>query len=1275
MRTAKVLLGCLLLATIPCAQVAATSQPDTLARALNPPEPGTATLRVLSPGVLAVELVNTKPADPTPIDSWDLTVDGVLQLPAPGSFTVTIDGSAAEVTRVGFKRRPLYAPLRTRDLRVANALYLEIQPAVETGQTVIVTTTDPRLGASPGSWSAVADPDRWSPAIHANQVGYVPDLAKLAFVGEFLGTLGELDLPAGTPFTVEAIANQQVFYSGTLASRPDVGFTVTPRPYQSVLVADFTELTTPGDYRLRVNGLGVSLPFRISTDVSAALARTYALGLYQQRCGTAVSLPWSRHTHDVCHADPAAIPGPEMTFVTTVLEAMTADYANNPRHTAPRLSSVEASLYPWVQEGSLDVSGGHHDAGDYSKYTINSAGLIHHLVFAADNFPGTASLDNLGIPESGDGLSDLLQEAKWEADFLVKLQDSDGGFAFLVYPRDRKYENDVLPDEGDPQVVYPKNTSATAAAVGALAEAASSPVFRSQFPEAAARYLAAARVGWGFLQRALAAHGRDGAYQKLSHYGDVFMHDDELAWAAAAMYAATGEAECDAELRSHFDPASPAMRRWTWWRLFEAAGAATRTYAFASRSGRLPADRLEPVFLAKCEAEIVARAEDLRRWSQQTAYGTAFPEPSKRQNAAGWYFSTAQAFDLAVAVQLEPRPEWLAALADQVNFEGGANPVNICFLTGLGVQRPLNIVSQFALNDHRMLPPSGLPVGCLQSGFSYLDTYRKELGALCIPNDGLSTGAYPLYDRWGDIWNTRTEAVVVDQARGLATTAFLMARTSLRDQPWIAPTASLRIASASAPGEWECELEVPTAPAELTEAVVVWEAADAPVQTGSALHFTTSQTGEQWIEAEALWPDGRRVVAASRFLAAAPPRPGLPLVTIRATSGPACESPSTTAWFEVLRTGDSLQESLSVSYAIGGTARNGTDYAWINGSQYNVRAGTVTLPAGTNRALLRVLPKTDNLAEGAETVLLTVSPEASYDVGLPHQAEVKILDDPGSNHLPVAEPLLVRFENTSPVGFTLSGMDPDGDPIDFVIASLPTSGTLLGDPPDLVYVPDTTFDGVDQFTYYVRDALGQSAEQTVELARDYGQTAALFSFNQPLEEPVGELPGFGLEGNPQQGQGTVRFSQLQDLVRTTLPAEALYVEGETTAISLEAHLFVEQFLGYGVATVPLVRLYKSWNSFLELRQDKWARSAQVREGSVTVASTASLAGALTPGAWHRIAIRLDTASCTVTVDDQLVANVATADLRNWRGSVPVTLEIGHFAGWVDWVELRTETGP
>src|SRR5690242_8082093 len=196
----------------------------------------------------------------------------------------------------------------------------------------------------------------------------------------------------------------------------------------------------------------------------------------------------------------------------------------------------------------VDVSGGHHDAGDYSKYTMNSASLIHTLIFAADNL-GVGDLNNLGIPESGDAIGDILQEAKWEADFLAKMQDTDGGFYFLVYPKADRYEY-LLPDQCSAQIVWPKTTSATALADERLAEIGSSPQFRQPFPSEAASYLTKAQNGWTFLMNAINTkpYGKDGIYQKIYSYGDTFTHDDELAWAAAALFAATGDTQYQQKL-------------------------------------------------------------------------------------------------------------------------------------------------------------------------------------------------------------------------------------------------------------------------------------------------------------------------------------------------------------------------------------------------------------------------------------------------------------------------------------------------------------------------------------------------------------------------------------------------------------------------------------------------------------------------------------------------------------------------------------------------------
>jgi hypothetical protein len=512
----------------------------------------------------------------------------------------------------------------------------------------------------------------------------------------------------------------------------------------------------------------------------------------------------------------------------------------------------------------IDVSGGHHDAGDYSKYTINSAALIHSLVFAVDGFAGVGQLDNLGLPESGDGRSDLLQEAKWEADFLARMQDADGGFYFLVYPRDRKYEDNVLPDHGDRQVVFPKTTAVTAAAVGALAQMASSPLFQKQFPEAARMYLERARQGWGFLQRALERYGWDGSYQKITHYGDTFDHDDEMAWALTELFLATGQASYQQLLKSHFDPAGAKSRRWGWWRLYESYGNAIRSYAFAVRTGRASLEQLDPELFKKCQQEIVAGAQDQLGYAQANAYGTSFALEDKYFRNAGWYFSSDRAFDLTVAYQLEPRSDFLEAVLSNLNYEAGCNPVNVSYVSGLGSRRQREFVHQYAQNDRRVLPPSGIPLGNVQAGFSYVATYQRELGALSFPPDGDAQRPYPLYDRWGDTFNLTTEFVAVNQARSLGSLAYWFAQSPLKDQLWQSCAGQIRLKVLSTePVRVQASLRAPGL--DLQAAQIVWEAREQEAFSGQHLDLAPIHPGTYWIEAEALLPDGRRIVAQTNL--------------------------------------------------------------------------------------------------------------------------------------------------------------------------------------------------------------------------------------------------------------------------------------------------------------------------------------------------------------------------------------------------------------------------
>src|SRR3954470_6263558 len=83
------------------------------------PSVGDHTLHILSPTLLELKRLNGKPPAPAPIDSWDFVdADGVFHPPALTEIVVKVNGTTATVNRVGFKRRPFYAPLLERDLRV-----------------------------------------------------------------------------------------------------------------------------------------------------------------------------------------------------------------------------------------------------------------------------------------------------------------------------------------------------------------------------------------------------------------------------------------------------------------------------------------------------------------------------------------------------------------------------------------------------------------------------------------------------------------------------------------------------------------------------------------------------------------------------------------------------------------------------------------------------------------------------------------------------------------------------------------------------------------------------------------------------------------------------------------------------------------------------------------------------------------------------------------------------------------------------------------------------
>jgi hypothetical protein len=233
--------------------------------------------------------------------------------------------------------------------------------------------------------------------------------------------------------------------------------------------------------------------------------------------------------------------------------------------------------------------------------------------------------------------------------------------------------------------------------------------------------------------------------------------------------------------------------------------------------------------------------------------------------AAGWYFSTDQAFDIAVAYQLTAKPEYLQAMLGNLNYEGGCNPVNVSYVTGLGWKRQRDIVHQWAATDRQVLPPSGIPVGNIQANFGWLWAYGGMLSALSFPSDSATVAPYPFYDRWGDSWNVSAEFVIMNSARSLGCLAFLAAQGPLKTQAWKPVRGTISVPSGTVKVGEPVTVSLSASGVDLSEARIVWEARDQEPTIAQKFTFTPRNNGTQWIEAEAHMPDGRRVFATAAF--------------------------------------------------------------------------------------------------------------------------------------------------------------------------------------------------------------------------------------------------------------------------------------------------------------------------------------------------------------------------------------------------------------------------
>ena len=278
--------------------------------------------------------------------------------------------------------------------------------------------------------------------ILVDQFGYLPDEAKVAVLRDPQTGYDKNDhFTPGNEYQVRrAEDGRSVFSAAPVAWKHGA---VDPLSGDRGWWVDFSALTAPGRYYVYDVVRAVRSPvFRIDPHVYADVLRAATRVYYYQRSGTAKPAKFAGE----CWVDDAAYVGRRQD--TEAHDVTDRDNAAKVRN----------------------LGGGWFDAGDTNKYVTFAAQAVHQLL-TAYTAHGAAFTDATSIPESGNGIADVVDEVRWETDWLKKMQYPDGSFALKVGEIDYVAASPPSSDHS-PRFYVPACTSATIAGAGMLAHAA-----------------------------------------------------------------------------------------------------------------------------------------------------------------------------------------------------------------------------------------------------------------------------------------------------------------------------------------------------------------------------------------------------------------------------------------------------------------------------------------------------------------------------------------------------------------------------------------------------------------------------------------------------------------------------------------------------------------------------------------------------------------------------------------------------------------------------------
>ncbi len=506
--------------------------------------------------------------------------------------------------------------------------------------------------------------------IFINQVGYLPNSPKVAFLVNSDTTPPKIELVNNT--------NQQIVKVITPSQS-----VLDPDSKDRLQTIDFSQIQQAGKYFLRAGSIK-SYPFEIAPNVYEESIVKLLHSYYLQRCGIAIDDPVTGIRHAACHLRDGAIAH--------------QDSANPAGKVIP-------------------TTGGWHDAGDYGKYVSTTAVTAGRLLSLYEAHPNAFADRQLSIPESGNGIPDLLDEMRVGLDWMLPMQRSDGA----IYRKlsGKKWPPIVAPDEDtQPRFIYGISTPETAKFAAAMSIAAR--VYAPWQPQQSAIYLKASQRAWDYLQAQSTlkvdwVNGDDSGSGKYlesptDNEPSLKIDTDDRLWAAAELFITTKDPKYEQYFRQKLPNFEYSLFEWK-----DPSALGIVNYFNAIKT-----PKSSPI-KAQIKNKILQRAEILLKQVKNSGYHLAnhrFIWGSNKMTAT-------EGMTLILAYQLTNNSEYRQAAIDQIDYLLGRNPFNQTFVTGIGTH-PVENVNHIFVRARKISLP-GLLVGGPNSN-AQDDLAPKNLG-------------------------------------------------------------------------------------------------------------------------------------------------------------------------------------------------------------------------------------------------------------------------------------------------------------------------------------------------------------------------------------------------------------------------------------------------------------------------------------------------------------------------------------------------------------------